>query len=164
MPSLGVEIPLIFFSQGAFAQTRIRIHWHRRRSLHPDTRPTGPQSALGEGQHGAAAAGTNPLVMLDGLAFDFVVVAQGALNLYEVSYMHLRREGMPAAAAMRRCFTSRHVFVKFDAQLCWPLEDMEELAEWQPEQREDHRDGMKQRQELITVPLEPGVAHGQQQA
>jgi hypothetical protein len=91
--------------------------------------------------------------MLDGLSFDVVAVAQGALNLYQVSDMHLRREGMPTAAAMRRCFTSRHVFVKFDAQLCWPLEDVEELAEGQPEQGKDHRDGMKKRQELITVPL-----------
>src|SRR5262249_30565993 len=164
MPSLWVEIPLIVFSQGPCTQAGIHIPWHRHRPLRPGTHPTGPQSTLGERQQGAAAAGTNPLVMRDGLALNFVAVAQGALHLYQVGDMHLRREDMPAAAAMRRCFTSRHVFVKFDAQLGWPLEDMEELAEWQPEQCEDHRDGVKKRQELITVPLEPGVAHGQQQA
>src|SRR5262249_10853049 len=105
MPSLGVEIPVIFFSQGAFAQAGIRIHGHWHRFLRSGRRPTGPQSALGECQHGAAAAGTNPLIMLDGLALDFITVAQSALNLYEVCDMHLRREGMPAAAAMCWCFT-----------------------------------------------------------
>src|SRR5215475_1346567 len=37
LPSLGVEIPLIFFSQGAFAQGGICIHWHRHRLLRPGT-------------------------------------------------------------------------------------------------------------------------------
>src|SRR5262245_66346864 len=65
LPSLGVEIPVIFFAQGAFAQAGIRIHGHRHRSRRPGGRPTGPQDALAEFQPGTLVTGTNPYVMRD---------------------------------------------------------------------------------------------------
>ena len=63
-----------------------------------------------------------------------------------------------AAAAARRLVARADVLVEADAELRRPLEDVEELAERQPEQREDHRDRVQDREEVVGVALHPGVA------
>ena len=78
--------------------------------------------------------------------------------------MHARREGVAAAAAVRGLARRGHVLVEGHAELGRALEDVEELAEGQPEQGDDHRHGVEEGEELVAVAREPGVAHGQQQA
>ena len=77
--------------------------------------------------------------------------------------MDLRRERLAAAAACGLLALRADVPVELDAELGRPLEDVEELAERQPQQREDHRDRVQDGQELVAVALHPGVADRQQQ-
>ena len=55
------------------------------------------------------------------------------------------------------------VFVKADAELCGPLEDMKQFSERQPQEREDHRNGMEDREKVVRVSLHPRIARCQQQ-
>ena len=71
--------------------------------------------------------------------------------------------GSPQRAQLGLLALPADVLVELDAELGRPLEDVEELAERQPQQREDHRDRVQDRQELVGVPLHPGVADRQHQ-
>src|SRR5262245_33275452 len=87
----------------------------------------------------AATRGTDPLVVRDG-ACVLVAESQGALHGDQVVEVHARRECLIASAAAG-CLASRaDVLVEADADLRRALEDVEELPEGQPEQREDHGD------------------------
>ena len=56
------------------------------------------------------------------------------------------------------------LLVEFDAELGRPLEDVEELAERQEQQRGDHRDRVQNRQEAVRRTAQPFLRYGQRQA
>ncbi len=56
------------------------------------------------------------------------------------------------------------VLVEADAELRWTLEDVEQLAERQPQERDDDGSGVKDGEELVAVAAHPGVAGGQHQS
>ena len=64
-----------------------------------------------------------------------------------------RRERPVATAALRLLAAAAGVLVEADAELRRTLEDVEELAERQPQQREDHRDRVQDREEVVGVAL-----------
>src|SRR5207253_3102749 len=98
-----------------------------------------PQPPLRHRQQRPPALRTDPLIMLR-LALDLVAVAELALDRDKILDVHLRGEFEAAAAALRLLALRRHLLVEADADVGRTLEDVEELAEWQPEQREDDRD------------------------
>ena len=60
--------------------------------------------------------------------------------------------------------SSAGLLVELDAELRGPLEDVEELAERQEEQRGDHRDGVQNRQEAVRRTAQPFLRNRQRQA
>ena len=74
------------------------------------------------------------------------------------------RVGLVAAPAPRLLAARAGILVETDAELRRPLEHVEQLAERQPEQRDDHGDRMEDGEEVVGVALHPGVARGQHQA
>src|SRR5438132_6790767 len=106
---------------------------------------------LCQGQHLAPTGRADALVMAGRVARKLVLVTQLALYLNQVLHLKLRRkrlltthtEGLPSLLS--------DIPVELDAQLRRPLEDVKELAKRQPEQRENHRHGMRDGQKLISV-------------
>src|SRR6516164_4479630 len=92
-----------------------------------------------------------------------ITVAQLPLDLYQVFHVHAGRKRMTASSAFRRLFCSRDILVKANADLRGPLKDMEELSKWEPEESDDHRYRMSERQELIAVAAQPGVTDREQE-
>src|SRR5260370_13483337 len=70
---------------------------------------------------------------------------------------------MSASSAFCSLFGSRHILVKTDPNLRGSLKNMEKLSKREPEKRDDDRDGVSDRQKLIAVAAQPGVAHREQQ-
>jgi len=69
--------------------------------------------------------------------------SQLALDLLEIVDVHARRERFAASRAAGRLARRAGLAIEGDAELRGPLEDVEELAKRQVEQREDHRDGVE---------------------
>ena len=91
------------------------------------------------------------MVVLGWVIGDLVTKAELALDLDEVLHMHARAESMTATAALRGLFEPANVLVEADAQLSRPLEDVEELAERQPQERADNSDCVQNGDEAIGV-------------
>src|SRR5262245_31452861 len=124
----------------------------------------GPQVSLRQSEHLPPAGGADVLVVAGGVVGPVVTVAQLPLDDDQVVDVDLRRERPLTAGARGLLAFLPDVPVELDRQLGRPLEDVEELAERQPQESENDRDGMGEGEELVAVALEPGVADGQQQA
>src|SRR5262249_47053395 len=112
-----------------------------------------PGRVLGEGEHLPPARRADALVVPALLAWHLVVIPQLRLDLNQVLHVGGCGERLVAARAPGRRLLRADVAVELDRELGRPLEDVEELAERQPEQGEDDRDRVQERQELVPVPL-----------
>ena len=90
--------------------------------------------------------------------------AELALDGRQIAHHRRRGERLAAAAAARLLAARAGVLVEADAELRRPLEDVEQLAERQPQQRDDHGDRVEDREEVVGVALHPRVARRQHQA
>src|SRR5262245_8135088 len=122
-----------------------------------------PQASLREGEHLAPTRRTDALIVAGGMLGPVVPVAELPLDRDQVVDVNGRRVRLPAAGADRRPALGAGVAVELDGELGGALEDMEELPERQPQQREDDRDGVSDGEELIGVALHPRVADRQQE-
>jgi hypothetical protein len=107
--------------------------------------------------------GQNPLIMLDLIMSGLIPVTQLPLDLYQVLHVHAGGEGVSASSAFRRLLGLRDILVKANTNLRRALKDMEELSKREPEKRDDHRYRVSEREKLITVAAQPGVAHRKQE-
>lgn len=119
---------------------------------------------LGERKERAPAAGTDPLIMLERRILYLIPVPQLLLSGDQILNVHHRGKFVPAPPAFGTGTLPGHVLVKANAQLSRPLKDVEKLPKRQPKQRHDDRYRVHQGKEIVPVPFEPGVTHGQQQA
>src|SRR5690349_15657573 len=109
-----------------------------------------PQRALRQSEEDAAASRADLLIVL---------CAAGAVQLVRESKLalddgqvadHRGRCVRPAAAAADGLLAARpRLFVEADTELGRPLEDVKELAEGEIQEREDHRGGMEDREEVV---------------
>src|SRR6185312_14493229 len=102
-----------------------------------------PKAILGECHVLAPACRTDLLVVR--AVSKLITDAECCLNLLEIVDMHLACVGSSAAPTERLRPGGALILIKVDAQLRRALEDMEKLAEWKIEQREDDRHGMQLR-------------------
>ena len=82
----------------------------------------------------------------------------------QVVDVHARGEALAAARADGAASSVAGVLVQLHAELRRPLEDVEELAERQIEQRGDHRDRVQDGQEAVGRPAQPLLRDRQRQA
>src|SRR5262245_11363417 len=122
-----------------------------------------PQVRVREGDQLSPAGRTDVLVVARRVLGPVVAVAQFPLDNDQIIDVDLRRERLPAAGAVRLLALLADVGVELDRELGRPLEDVEELAERQPQQGKDDRNGVRDGQELVGVALQPGVADRQEQ-
>src|SRR5678816_4135273 len=94
--------------------------------------PGGGERPLRQPEQGAAAARADPLVVA-ALAQP-VVEAQLGLDLLQIRHPQLGGEGLFAAEAELLWRARPHVLVEADSELRRSLEEVEQLAEGQPEQ------------------------------
>src|SRR5262245_38285036 len=134
------------------------------RAIGPSRERGVPQVPLREGEQLSPAGRTDVLVVARRVLGPVVAVAQFPLDSDQVIDVDLRRERLPAAGAVCLLALLADVGVELDRELGRPLEDVEELAERQPQQGEDDRDRVRDGQELVGVALEPGVADRQQRS
>jgi hypothetical protein len=87
-----------------------------------------------------------------------------AFDRDEVPHHGRGRIRLTAAAAARLLASRACLLVEADAKLRRTLEDVEQLAERQIQQGEDHRHRVQDGQEVVRIPLHPRVAGRQQQA
>jgi len=98
-----------------------------------------------------------------GAVAQVVLVAQPAFDLDQIFDVHARGECLVTESALGLLATRARIFVEQHAELSRPLENMEKLAERHPQQRADDGHGMRDRNELVRVAVEPFVAHHQHQ-
>src|SRR5690606_35343010 len=124
-----------------------------------------PGGTLGTGEQGPPEGRTDALLVVGSATagVDPVVEAQPAYDLDQILDVHQRGESLPAARAVLGLFAAADLLVETHGDLGWSLEDVEELAEGQPQEGEDHRQGVEDGQEVVGVTLHPGVARGQHQ-
>src|SRR5262249_25271344 len=91
-------------------------------------------------------------------AVDFVSEPELFLNGSQITNHHARCERLPASAAAGLLLLLSYVFVEAYAELSRSLEDVKQLAEWKPKQREDYSDGVQYGEEIVGVTLHPGIA------
>src|SRR6476659_892600 len=115
-----------------------------------------PQRPLRQTEHRAPALGADVLIVP--AARQLVAKAEFLLDGAEVAHHQLRGIGLPAAPARRLVPARARVLVEADTELRRPLEHVEQLAERQPEQRDDHRRGMENREELVGIAPHPRIA------
>src|SRR5690606_34034957 len=132
-------------AQRTLAGARIHIHGHGDRARFDPAR-TIPQSPLCEREHRAAVWRTDPLVVTY-VAFHLEAESEVAFGSDEVMDFHLGSERVIAPPAVRGRLIHADLFVEPDGELSGPLENVEEFAEGQIEQREDDRYGMQNREE-----------------
>src|SRR5215831_15134363 len=115
-----------------------------------------PQRALRETEQRAAAAWTDLLVMGRRVRLrrnppyaELVREAEVVLDGDQISHHHRGRVRLAAAGARRRTRCRAGILVEADAELRRPLKDVEELAEWQPQQREDDGDRVEDGEERV---------------
>src|SRR5262245_29497546 len=124
-----------------------------------------PRAALRETEERAAAARANLLVMFGALSWvELIRKSEISLDGGQIANHHRGRVGAAASAAQRLLSPSPRVLVKADADLRWPLEDVEQLAEGQIQQRHDHGDRMEKGEKVVAVTLHPRVAGREHQA
>src|SRR5262249_43522938 len=122
-----------------------------------------PQVPLRQGEQLPPAGRTDVLVVARRVLGPVVAIAQLPLDNDQIFDVDLRRERLVAAGAGRLLALLADIGVELDRELGGPLEDVEELAERQPQQGEDDRNRVRDGQELVGVALQPGVADRQQQ-
>jgi hypothetical protein len=101
--------------------------------------------------------------MAGGVVRPVVLVAQLSLDndqIFDVKFCRIR-----LLAASTNCMLTllTDVLVKFYGKLRRPLENVEELSERQPQDSKDHGHGVRDREKLISVTLQPRVTDRQQQ-
>src|SRR5262249_43122891 len=121
-----------------------------------------PQVPLRKGEQISPAGRTDVLVVAQRVLGPVVAIAQFLLDHDQIIDVDLRRERLLAAGAGRLLALLADVGVELDGKLGRPLEDVEELAERQPQQGEDDRNRVRDGQEIVGVALQPGVADRQQ--
>src|SRR5690606_1437681 len=118
-----------------------------------------PQRALREPEQRAPAGRTDLLIVRGAALAHLVAKAELAFDRDEIANHLLRRERPVAALAPRLLAARALVLVEAHAELRRALEDVEELAERQPQKRHDHGDGVEDREEVERVATQPRVAH-----
>src|SRR4051812_30577587 len=106
-----------------------------------------PERPLRQPEERAAAPRADVLIVA--AAGQLVAKTQLLLDGREVAHHQLRRIRLPAAPARGLRRSSAGVLVEADAELRRSLEHVKELAERQPEQRDDHGGRMQDREELV---------------
>src|SRR5689334_1114978 len=86
---------------------------------------------------------------------------QHALQIRDV---HRRRVTHATSSANRARAARPYVLIQLDAELRRALEDVKELAEWQEQQRRDHRDGVEDGEKRKERAAQPGDRDGERQA
>src|SRR6187455_1067700 len=115
-----------------------------------------PQRALGQTEEGAPASGTHVLIVAT--CRQLITKAELLFDDLEIANHQLRREGCGTAAARRLHAASAGILIEAHAKLSRPLEHMKQLAEGQPQQRDDHGGGMENRKEVVCVAPHPRIA------
>src|SRR5436853_6587162 len=162
-----MKIPLIFVAQwteidARVAQARLR---QSRREVDMNRLPAEhilTKYSLAEHQHGAPAAGANPLIVFCA-ALDLVAITECFLYADQIFSVLTRGERRAATPTKGGSFTLSDVFIEADAELRGPLKDVKELSEREPQQREDHGHRMQDREKIVRIAFHPGVACGQHQ-
>ncbi|MGH7826848.1 MAG: hypothetical protein ACREQ7_16950 [Candidatus Binatia bacterium] len=98
------------------------------------------------------------------IAFHFVTIPERPLHLNQIFDVQARAERVTAAATTGALSARPHIFIKTNAELRRPLENMEELAERKPQERKDHGHRMHNGEEIIGVALHSGVAGRQEKS
>ena len=93
---------------------------------------------------------------------DLVSIPSSRSTCLRSSMCMLEANGLAAPRATRRIARGSDLAVERDAELRRPLENVEELAEWQVEQREDHGDRVQLRQEDEVQPAHQMRRHRQE--
>lgn len=113
-------------------------------------------ASLRQSQHRAATRWTNPLIMAD-IVRHFIFVAQLLFDGNQIFDVQHARKRVAAALATRLFARFTSVFVKACAQLSRALEDVKKFAERRIQERENHRDGVQNGDEIESVTAHPGV-------
>src|SRR5215472_1435770 len=100
-----------------------------------------PKCILDKGQVLATALWANILVMP--AVLHLILDTERRLHGLQIADLQLPREGLTAANALCRSALFAGTFIEIDTHLCRALEDVEELAEGQIQQREYNRYGME---------------------
>src|SRR5690606_5253190 len=156
-----VIVLAVLAPEGAFAGTRVGVARCGRRAFFgkEDTAaPVQKDEALRDREGRPSARWADPLIVFDAGVVDLVTEPERALDLDQILDVHARRERMAAAAAVRRLLRAPAILVEGDPELRRPLEDVEELAERQPEEGADHRHRVEDGDERVAVPSHPRVA------
>src|SRR5215212_8960836 len=111
--------------------------------LKPKIQCAVPQSALRQTKQCATALRADLLVVLRPVTLHLIAEPELLLDRRQITHHHGRRERLAAADTVGLLALGADVLVETHAKLRWPLEDVEELPERQPEQCEDDRDRVK---------------------
>src|SRR6476646_5981285 len=144
----GPKRSMMFSSSAGILATALPFRRRAHRQLFV------PGAALREPEQRAAAFRANLLVVI-GPAIHLVGEPELAFDRREIPHHHRGRVRLAAAPAERLLAARAGILVEADANLRRPLEDVEQLAEWQIQQRHDHRNRVKDRQEVVAVALHP---------
>src|SRR5262245_52642590 len=164
----GMEIAPVLLAEGALTETRVCVRGGRRlpvAALDDDAAPlVSPELPLCQGGEGAPTGRADPLVVPDRRVGALVAEAELPLDRDQVLRVHARREGGAAPPAASELLGGADRLVEPCADLCRTLEDVEQLAERQPEEGGDHGDGGQDGDELERIAPEPGVARRRHEA
>src|SRR4051812_44131175 len=99
-----------------------------------------PHPSLRHRQHLPATCRADMLIVAHALVIHFVAIAELALDHLQI--LDMDRRGILGAASNARGhrLARAHLTVERDAELRGTLEDVEELSEREPEERDDHRE------------------------
>src|SRR5260221_2123811 len=89
-----------------------------------------------------------------------IAIPEFALDRDQVLDLHPRRERLAAAPALCLLALAPDFLVERHTDLGRALEDVEELAERQPEESENHRDRVQDREKIVGVAFHPRVTRG----
>src|SRR5262249_17942113 len=88
-----------------------------------------PHRPLRQAKQCAAALGADLLIMLDAWPIHLVTESELFLDDSQIANHHRRCEWLTASLALRLLRSFARILVETHAELCRPLEEMEELAE-----------------------------------
>src|SRR5262245_8145015 len=157
-----MEISPVLLAEGALTETRVGMSGGRGlpvAALDDDAATLAPpEPPLCQGGEDAPARRADPLVVPDRRVGALVAEAELPLDRDQVLRVHARRERCAAPPAASKLLGGADGLVEARADLCRTLEDVEQLAERQPEEGGDHGDGVQDGDELERISPQPGVA------
>ena len=152
-----VKILRIVRAERPFSNAVIDVARHRRLRSRRDglatTPHTTPEQRLRHAVRRASAGRADPLVVLHRTVRDVVPVTQSTLDLDQIFDVHPGAERVAAAPTGCRLACPTGILIEAHTKLRRSLDDVEELAEGQPQERPDDRDRMDDRDERIRVPF-----------